>query len=116
MKLSLEIGQDTPEKNCFLFEGLILYGAGWDKSSGCLVLTEKSKTPLPVSRFRWTKGEGGHKGPQKGEAPEKIQVSIPVYLNESFKDLLFSANIPAFSALPVNLWTQRAVSITVWAP
>jgi len=113
--LSLEVGKEAAEPNCFIFEGLTLFGAGWDKRSGCLVLSDKTSTTLPVSRFRWTVTEEKESGEYVGQAPDIMQVAIPVYLNQSFKELLFSVRLPVFSSLPVETWTQRAVSISVWA-
>jgi len=113
--LSLEVGKDSSEPNCFIFEGLTLFGAGWDKRSGCLILSDKTSTSLPVSRFRWTNvAEEKESGEYVGQAPDIVQVAIPVYLNQSFKELLFSVRLPVFSSLPSETWAQRAVSISVW--
>eukprot|EP00488_Nonionellina_sp_1-RS-2012_P001101 TRINITY_DN1750_c0_g1_i2.p1 TRINITY_DN1750_c0_g1~~TRINITY_DN1750_c0_g1_i2.p1 ORF type:complete len:234 (-),score=69.90 TRINITY_DN1750_c0_g1_i2:181-882(-) len=49
--LCVEIGEQEWLPHSFIFEGVTLYGAGWDKESGCLVLTEKTATSLPPSRF-----------------------------------------------------------------
>jgi len=116
LKLNLEIGHSQWKENGFIFEGLTLYGAGWDKQTGCLVLTEKTSTALPPSRFVWTYSQDKKDDNEyTGQAPEIIAVSIPVYLNATFKELLFSTRLPVFSALPNEIWTQRAVSISVWS-
>jgi len=71
---------------------------------------------LPPSRFVWTYSQDKKEdNDYTGQAPEIISVSIPVYLNASFKELLFSTRLPVFSALPNEIWTQRAVSISVWS-
>jgi hypothetical protein len=115
LTLSLEVGKEAPEANCFIFEGLTLFGAGWDKRSGCLVLSDKTSTTLPVSRFRWANtAEEKESGEYVGQAPDIVSVAIPVYLNQSFKELLFSVRLPVYSSLPSETWTQRAVSISVW--
>jgi len=116
LRLNLEIGQAQWKENSFIFEGLTLYGAGWDKQSGCLVLTEKTSTALPASRFVWAYSQDNKADTDyNGQAPEVISVPIPVYLNATFKELLFSTRMPVFSALPNEIWTQRAVSISVWS-
>jgi dynein heavy chain 1 len=115
LKLNLEIGQSQPKANTFVFEGLTLYGAGWDKQSGCLVLTDKTQTQLPASRFVWAYTEQKKDETDSGKAADIVTVSIPVYLNSSFKQLLFSVHLPVFSSLPSQIWTQRAVSISVWS-
>jgi len=90
--LCVEIGEDEWKENSFIFEGVILYGAGYDDKTGCLVLTEKTSTPLPASRFIWRNDEVDHISTSRqwqGKAPETMSISIPVYLNASFKNLLF---------------------------
>ena len=113
--LTLQVGQSNNNDNAFLFEGLTLYGAGWSNKDKCLVLTEKTSSPLPVSRFIWKDGTT-MKDSNKwiGKAPDIKNVYIPVYLNASFKQLLFSVQLPVYSYLPDEVWLQRAVSIAVW--
>eukprot|EP00483_Globobulimina_turgida_P003451 UN03457 len=115
--LCVEIGEEDWKPNSFIFEGVVLYGAGWDKKSGCLILTEKTSTPLPASRFIWRNDEIDKISSSrewKEKAPQICNVSIPVYLNASFRNLLFDVSLPVFSALPVETWVQRAVSLSVW--
>lgn len=117
LTLYVEIGENQWIKNSFIFQGLTLYGAGWDKTTGCLVLTEKTSTPLPPSRFLWkseSDEEKENRKKWKGNAPDIIHISIPVYLNASFKELLFSVELPVFSSIPAEVWVQRAVSLAVW--
>jgi len=120
LELNVEIGKDKPAENCFIFSDITLFGAGWDPVSGCLVLTEKTSTALPPSRFRWiylneAQKKANESHDAKGIAKPIVKVGIPVYLNPSFKDLLFSVQLPVFSALPMEMWTQRAVSLCVWS-
>jgi dynein heavy chain 1 len=114
--MTCDMGESDYIPNSFVFEGLTLYGAGWDRKSGCLVLTEKTQTPLPPSRFIWSnREECKDNSTWEGEAPPVTEVVIPVYLNSSFLELLFSVNLPVFSALPKEIWVQRAVSVSVWS-
>jgi len=116
LQLNLEIGKDKPEANCFIFNGLTLYGAGVDQQ-GRLILSEKTSTPLPTSRFSWILDDPKKNSiyDDKGQAKDVIKVLIPVYLNPSFKNLLFSIYLPVYSSLPNEMWTQRAVSLCVWS-
>jgi len=116
--LCVDIGSNEWVENSFIFEGVTLYGAGWDKDTKCLTLTEKTSTPLPPSRFIWRNDaidKVSTSRQWKGKAPEICNVSIPVYLNASFRNLLFDVSLPVFSALPVETWVQRAVSLSVWS-
>merc|ERR1719273_1229932 len=47
LRLCIEIGESEWKENSFIFEGVMLYGADFDSSLKCLVLTEKTSTPLP---------------------------------------------------------------------
>jgi len=116
--LCVEIGEEEWKENSFIFEGVILYGAGYDKNTGCLTLTEKTSTPLPASRFIWRNDDIDHISTSRewdGKAPEIVNISIPVYLNESFMNLLFDVSVPVYSALPTETWVQRSVSLSVWS-
>merc|ERR1712129_343023 len=116
--LCIEIGESEWVENSFIFDGVTLYGAGYDSELGCLMLTEKTSTPLPPSRFIWRNDEIDRVSKSRqwtAEAPPKMSIKIPVYLNASFRNLLFDVSVPVFSALPVETWVQRAVSLSVWS-
>jgi len=116
--LCIEIGEDEWKPNSFIFEGVTLYGAGFDEDKKCLMLTEKTSTPLSASRFIWRNDEidGISKSKNwKANAPEVFNIKIPVYLNASFRNLLFDVSVPVYSALPEETWVHRAVSLSVWS-
>jgi len=111
LELCIDIGVAEPTESSFIYEGLTLFGAGWSEENGCLVLTEKTSTPLGPSRFRWVLREE-----QANELNEELtHYSIPIYLNKSMKNLVISANVRVFRSIPTSVWAQRAVSMTVWA-
>merc|ERR1719229_647684 len=118
LRLCVEIGEQEWKPNSFIFEGVVLYGAGWDDELKCLVLTEKTSTPLPRSRLIWRNDDidGVSKSKDwKGKAPDKYNLQIPVYLNATFRQLLFDIYVPVYSALPSTAWVHRAVSLSVWS-
>jgi len=118
LRLCIEIGEDEWQPNSFIFEGITLYGAGFDANLKCLVLTEQVSTPLPKSRLIWRNDDidGVSKSKEwKGKAPDKYNMQIPVYLNSTFKHLLFDIYVPVYSALPSTAWVHRAVSLSVWS-
>ena len=104
--------------NSFIFDGITLYGAGYDAHLKCIMLNEKTSTPLPPSRFIWRNDEIDRVSKSRqwtAEAPPVMSIKIPVYLKASFRNLLFDVLVPVFSALPVETWVQRAVSLSVWS-
>jgi len=118
LRLCIEIGEDEWVPNSFIFEGITLYGAGFDDELKCLVLTEKTSTPLPRSRLIWRNDDidGVSKSKDwKGKAPDNYNLQIPVYLNATFRQLLFDIYVPVYSALPSTAWVHRAVSLSVWS-
>jgi len=111
LELNVDIGVSEATDSSFIFEGLTLFGAGWDAEKQCLELTEKTSTPLGPSRFRWVL-----KDDQKNEINEELtHYSVPIYLNKSMKSLVISAKVRVFRSIPTSVWSQRAVSMTVWA-
>jgi len=118
LRLCIEIGEKEWVPNSFVFEGIMLYGAGFDPDLKALVLTEKTSTPLPASRLIWRNDEidGVSKTKEwKGKAPASYKIQIPVYLNSTFKELLFDIYVPVYSALPEETWVHRSVSLSVWS-
>merc|ERR1719273_1210228 len=118
LRLCVEIGEKEWAPNSFVFEGVMLYGAGFDDKLKSLVLTEKTTVPLPVSRFIWRNDEidGVTKTKEwKDKAPASYNLLIPVYLNSTFKELLFDVYVPVYSALPEETWVHRSVSLSVWS-
>lgn len=115
MVLTLSMNEDTPMDDCFLFSGLTLFGAGFDERRQCLVLTEKTHTPLAVSRFRWLHAESKEECEEEGAVADTVPLFVPCYLNKSFKQLLFNVRVPVLAALPTETWVQLSVSFAVWA-
>merc|ERR1719242_986768 len=118
LRLCIEIGESEWVENSFIFEGLMLYGADFDPELKSLVMTEKTSTPLAASRFIWRNDDidGVSRTKEwKDKAPTSYKLLIPVYLNSTFKQLLFDVYVPVYSALPEETWVHRSVSLSVWS-
>merc|ERR1719242_2057863 len=118
LRLCIEIGESEWKENSFIFEGVMLYGADFDPELQSLVMTEKTSTPLPASRFIWRNDDidGVSRTKEwKDKAPTSYKLLIPVYLNSTFKQLLFDVYVPVYSALPEETWVHRSVSLSVWS-
>ena len=99
----------------------LLTGAGdgaaptFDRIEELLAEAERS---VEIFMFVWRNDEIDKVSKSRqwtGEAPQVMSIKIPVYLNSSFRNLLFDVSVPVFSALPVETWVQRAVSLSVWS-
>lgn len=111
LELNVDIGVSEPTDSSFIFDSITLFGAGWSDEKGCLILTEKTSTPLGPCRFRWVLREN-----QKDELNDELaHYSVPIYLNKSMKNLVISAKLRVPRSIPTSVWSQRAVSMTVWA-
>jgi hypothetical protein len=58
---------------------------------------------MPDCIFRWVR-----------EDPDPTHISVPVYLNEVRKKLLFSMNLPESEGSP-TVWYQRGVAVMAWS-
>jgi hypothetical protein len=85
---------------------LILEGAKWD--SGAMGLCEDLRTVLPTTCFHWVHVDAAHGG------ESDHQVALPVYLNESRQDLLFTIHVAAQKDIALSAWEQRAVAVVAW--
>jgi len=110
LELVLDIGVEEITESSFMYKTITLFGAGWDQGSGCVVLTEKTFTALPLSRFRWVLRDK-----LVDELNDEVtHYVVPVYLNKSMKELLFEVRVKVFKSIPSSVWMQRAVSLTAW--
>jgi len=106
--LSVNIGESAISNESFVLTGLTLEASKWDTQSNKLALTPLMVTPLPPTSFTWKL-----KGTNTGKTGKEI--SIPVYLDETRKDLLFSVELAVPDNIPEVIWYQKAVAITCWS-
>jgi dynein heavy chain 1 len=103
---------DTPDKEAaamatsrgdsFVVEGLQLQGAQWANG---LALSTEMIYKLPRVRLAWKTAPADSVGETKGA------VQLPVYLNETRKQLLFAADFAAPESIAPTVWFQRGVAI-----
>jgi len=108
LELELVIGNPgeelEPDDNSFIVTGLTLEAGSWKK--GALVISPDLITPLPSTRFLWT--------PRRKEL--KNEVTLPVYLNTTRLNLLFSVRVMGPPGVPDAVWPQRGAALTLWQP
>ena len=92
------------EENDFVISGLIIEGAEWSYPLKKLNMTDNLSFNLPEVIFRWTKTTN----------TESKEFLIPVYLNSSRKNLLFSVLINNDSELSDSDWYQRGIGFIGW--
>ena len=76
------------ENDTFLVQGMFIEGANWDRSSKKLVIREELSFSLPILKFKWIRVEKSEKGFEKDD-----EILVPVYLNRSRVNLLFSIKL-----------------------
>lgn len=88
----------------FVVDGLRLQSASWSDSK--LSLSANMATGLPATRFVWRRRE---------DAPvssHSTKVVLPIYLNDSRKELLVAVPVDAPSEVPAAVWFQRGAALT----
>ncbi len=96
--LYLESGVDV-DKNSFEALGMSVEGAEWRANK--LIATEALSQSLDRGVFMWVR-----KNPDRKDRGLKL----PVYLNESRKDLLFSVKLAHESDQLPHFWYQRGLA------
>jgi len=91
------------EENDFVVSGLTIEGAEWSYKQKKLMMTDNLNFQLPEAIFRWSKSN-----------TESREFYIPVYLNSTRKNLLFSVLINNDSELSESDWYQRGIGFIGW--
>jgi dynein heavy chain 1 len=105
--LSVELVKDTSivDKCSFVLKGLCIEGAEWDYEASKLIMTDNLFCQLPPFLLKWT---------IKKDTDLSKMFPIPVYLNNSRKNLLFSVHIRNDSVLSDSDWYQRGIALISW--
>ncbi|EGC38132.1 cytoplasmic dynein heavy chain [Dictyostelium purpureum] len=93
----------TVESGGFNVKGLVLEGAVWE--SDVLTPTNTLSTPISIATLTWK-----DKDDPVFENPSS-KLSVPVYLNETRTELLFSIDLPYSQSNTKQSWYQRAVQL-----
>lgn len=118
LTLMVDIGNDDISPSSFVFERMTIFGSwyriiGEDENKiSVLELSDKTSTPLPPSRFRWVLKQEVDAELEHNEDLSHIQ--LPIYLNKSFKNFVISGHVKVPKSIPVAVWDQRSVALTVW--
>ncbi|KAM9964742.1 hypothetical protein ACTFIW_004524 [Dictyostelium discoideum] len=90
----------------FNVKGMALEGAVWNNDQ--LTPTDILSTPISIATLTWKDKDD----PIFNNSSSKL--SVPVYLNETRSELLFSIDLPYDQSTSKQNWYQRSVSISSW--
>ena len=94
----------------YTINGLVLEGAALDEEGSRLALSTNVRTTLGPATFCWMPRDAV----PEVDGSQEVMVTLPVYLNESRKQLLFNVQLRAPASVPVNVWQQRGVCLLAW--
>ena len=89
---------------------MTLEGAQWDREKEELGLSDDLSCTLPGLVLRW-KNKEGEKGAEEG-----VVDTIPIYLNETRLEHVFSVEMKLPADIPKAVFYQRATALTIWRP
>merc|ERR1719192_1250632 len=84
----------------FAVEGLKLFGAACRNNQ--LSISAEISTNLHLTRLRWIK---------KSDLPDTAKIVLPVYLNSSRQNLLFTVDLPTKAGQKIHEFHERGVAI-----
>ena len=110
--MTLRVGDFTNEDNhanMFLLRDMGMEGAGWDAETECLSVSNVISSPLPLVTVTWMCLKDLPSA-KDGE----VMIELPVYLNHTRSQLLFTVKLPASESIPVVVWQQRGACLVAW--
>jgi len=117
--LELEVEILTPkatlsadDSSFIVKEGLTLEGASWKDNA--LSLSNEIATSLPPTKFTWKFKSPDANVPDPKSKTSTNRVQLPVYLNDTRAEFLFSVELDSPRDMKANSWYQRGVALTVW--
>jgi hypothetical protein len=130
LELRVSVGSDASAGaavDSFTFEGLVLYGAGWNATAGALDIggagAEKLSSVLPQVRFTWVRNEGKESASSPSSpSADGGRVPVPVYLDATRQTFLFEVALPQPPELAQaqgqngkQVLVKRGTCLTVWS-
>lgn len=94
-----------PGTDTFVIEGMTLLGAAW--AQGALAFSNDESFSMPPMLFTW-------KLANPKEDANSNTVSVPVYLNSSRLQFLFSVRLKCPSSVSATTWSQRGTCLIAW--
>lgn len=95
--------EGAPTGTQYLISGSFLEGAAW--ADGALATSDEMVVRLPLVRLTWVK---------QGTPVDGTRVELPVYLNLTRKNLIFTAKLVTPEGTSGNTWYQRGTCILLW--
>ncbi|KAJ5078911.1 intein-containing cytoplasmic dynein 1 heavy chain 1 precursor [Anaeramoeba ignava] len=114
LKLEIEIGKFTQSKfknTSFFVDDFTLEGAIW--KNNCLAISSDISNPLPRVQLRWVPNQENELNVKSKVGSDLI--NLPVYLNNTRKELLFSLDLTTPKDVPIQTWYQRGTALIVWS-
>ncbi|EGG20698.1 cytoplasmic dynein heavy chain [Cavenderia fasciculata] len=99
---------ETKAGDGFTVRGLSLEGATWNNS--ILTPTKDLSTPIATTTLSWRDKD------DPIFASPATKLTVPVYLNDTRTELLFSLDLQFLQTTTKQSWYQRSVSISSWKP
>eukprot|EP00388_Colpodella_angusta_P013622 GDKJ01034143.1.p1 GENE.GDKJ01034143.1~~GDKJ01034143.1.p1 ORF type:complete len:2177 (-),score=677.89 GDKJ01034143.1:78-6206(-) len=97
----------------FEWDHLTLEGAILQNAK--ITLTDNLVSELPALTFRWvTQQEAQAMHAVVSNAEESLILDVPIYLNGQRRFVVTSIGMKADAAVPMRLWQQRNVCISIW--
>jgi dynein heavy chain 1 len=102
LELVVTVADSSPRTDSFTFTNLSLYGAGW-KNNALSINNQDFSTNLPPTRFTWKK---------KGTFAESAVVKVPVYLDATRSQFLFSVRLARPANIPDQVTSRTSLPPT----
>jgi dynein heavy chain 1 len=106
--LTADASLENTNPASFIVTQMTLEGASWNRQEQKLTVADEMSFPLPPVRFTWRNRS------TTGAGAASDKVIVPVYLNETRKELLFAVDFPAPQETPADSWYQRGIGILTW--
>ncbi|KPM05539.1 dynein heavy chain, cytoplasmic-like protein [Sarcoptes scabiei] len=104
LEISVSDSAATTDKSSFSINGLKLQGG--EVINNKLYVSKRIVTPLPFTSFKWLKSSGVAE-----ESESKSSITIPVYLNSTRSELLFSVDMELGENQEEYMFYERGVAL-----
>jgi len=106
-----EIEKAVEERSGFVLHGLAIESAEFDQVERRIKLSSKLASALPTIILRWVCTDSADaKGQPTEEGSGGEQVSLPLYLTRSRKNLVCAVKMPTYG-VPQHIWYERGVAL-----
>jgi len=106
LTLKVTVDDESKRVDCFTFVGMRMFGAKWENGS-ITIDNDDLSSPMPALRFTWIRKKEALKD-------KNIYAHVPIYLDESREELIWSVHLVRPKNVPPEVWDKRGVCLTVW--